>query len=202
LPTENYLKFMADFRQLKGEWEIMVRDFIVGYPQLVSVAQSSLGALYDPADYPAPSTIGERFRMTISIMPVPSTDFRVAIGDEELEKIRADVESRVKAAGDKAMGDLWKRLYDRVKVLAERLADPQARFHESLLENANDLCEILPRLNIADDPKLEQMRCELQSMLKGKNVDMLRTSPTARESTAKSAQAIVDKMGAFMGGIA
>lgn len=158
----------------------MVADFVAGYPQLVSAAQTELGSMYDPQDYPPVGDIANRFQMQLTVMPVPSDDFRVELGDEELEKIKADVESRVKAAGDKAMEGLWKRLYDRVEKLAERLADPEARFQESLLENARELCEILPRLNVADDPNLEQMRCALQATLKNKSADVLRTSPSVR----------------------
>jgi hypothetical protein len=54
---------------------------------------------------------------------------------------------------------------------------------------------------VADDPNLEQMRSELQSALRGKNPDVLRTSPAVREDTAKKAQDIVNKMNVFMTGV-
>ena len=201
LPTDNYMAFMSEFGTMKNQWQALVNDFVAEYPQLVSAAQLKLGSMYEPADYPPVSAIADKFLIGISVMPVPNTDFRVSLGDDELNKIRADVESRVKAAGDKAMNDLWQRLYDKVKLLAERLSDPEARFRESLIENARELCDILPRLNIADDPRLEELRLEVEGVIRGKNADVLRTSPAVREDTAKSAQAIVDKMNVFMTGV-
>jgi hypothetical protein len=202
VPTDNYMGFMSDFNTLKNEWETMVNDFVAGYPTLVAAAQQELGSLYQPEDYPPVSVMAAKFSMALSVMPVPSTDFRVEIGDDELAKIRADVESRVKNAEQKAMGDLWKRLYDRVKAIAEKLADPEAKFRDSLLENARDICGILPRLNVADDPHLELLSDELMAVISSTNPQALRTNLVVRTSTAKSAQAIVDKMGAFMGGVA
>jgi hypothetical protein len=201
LPTTNYLDFMADFKAMKNDWERLVDDFVAQYPALVSAAQQELGMLYDQDDYPPVDVVRDKFNMGLSVMPVPSNDFRVEIQDEELAKIKADVESRVKKAEQAAMGELWQRLYDRVKHIAERLSDPDAKFKASLLENAWDLCDILPKLNVADDSNLEQMRTELQAMLRGKNPDVLRTSPAVREDTAKKAQDIVNKMNVFMTGV-
>ena len=186
--------------QLKGEWEALVNDFVQEYPRLVSVAQQKLGDLYEPDDYPPVNTIREKFRIGMNKMPVPTTDIRVSLAEEELDSIRADVERSVKEAEQKAMGELWDRLYKRVKHIADSLADPEKRFQASLLENAWELCEILPKLNVADDPNLEQMRRELEGALNGKNPDVLRTSPAVRADTAKKAADIANKMGAFMGG--
>jgi uncharacterized small protein (DUF1192 family) len=200
LPTSNYLQFMSDFRKEKGEWESLVQSFIDNYDQLKKDAQRILGNLYDPADYPSAFDIQRKFSMDMAVYPVPSSDFRVAIGSDELTRIQQDVERRVKDAEQTAMKELWQRLYDRVKHMAEKLADPKAIFRDSMIENAREICTMLPRLNFNDDPDLEAMRQQVEATLL-KHPDALRNDPDLRHDTAADAKAIMDKMSVFMGGL-
>ena len=200
LPTANYLSFMSDFRKEKGEWESLVQDFLDEYDQMKLDAQRILGSLYDPADYPTALELRHKFNMDMAVFPVPSADFRVAIGSEELTRIQQDVERRVKEAEQAALKDVWNRLYERVKHMAEKLSDPKAIFRDSMIENAKEICALLPRLNFADDPNLEAMRQQVEASLI-KPPEALRNDPDLRRDTAATAKDIMDKMSVFMNGI-
>ena len=200
LPTANYLSFMSDFRKEKGDWESLVQEFLDEYDQMKLDAQRILGSLYDAADYPNGLELRHKFKMDMAVFPVPSADFRVSIGSEELSRIQQDVERRVKDAEQAALKDVWQRLHDRVKHMAEKLADPKAIFRDSMVENAREICAILPRLNFADDPNLEAMRQQVEASLL-KHPEALRNDPDLRRDTAAEAKAIMDKMGAFMGAL-
>ena len=200
LPTANYLSFMTDFRKEKGEWEQLVQEFLDEYDQMKLDAQRILGSLYYAADYPNVLELRHKFKMDMAVFPVPSADFRVAIGSEELTRIQQDVERRVKEAEQAALKDVWNRLYERVKHMAEKLADPKAIFRDSMLENAREICAMLPRLNFSDDPNLEAMRQQVEASLL-KHPEALRNDPDLRRDTAATAKDIMDKMGAFMGGL-
>ena len=198
LPTANYLRFMTDFRKEKSEWELLVNRFIWDYPKLKADAQRILGSLYNEADYPTVDELKLKFKMDMAIFPVPATDFRVQIASDELTRIQQDVEARVKSAQSTAMNEAWNRLYERVKNMAEKLADPSAIFRDSLVENTRELCALLPRLNFADDPHLEQMRQDVEASLL-KHPEALRNDLDLRRDTADEAKAIMDKMKSFMG---
>jgi len=204
LPTSNYLSFMTDFRKERDEWNSLVNTFVQNYSQLVTqdrhILQRTLGNLYDPTDYPSTIDIRAKFNMDMAVFPVPSTDFRVSIGSEELSRIQQDVERRVKDAEQAAMTEVWQRLFDRVKHMAEKLADPRAIFRDSMVENAREICALLPRLNFNDDPNLEAMRQQVEASLL-KHPDALRNDPDLRRDTAAEAKAIMDKMSIFMGGV-
>lgn len=201
LPTANYLSFMTDFRKEKAEWNHLVNNFVGNYDALQQDAKRILGNLYNPADYPSSMEIRQKFHMDMSVFPVPSTDFRVSIASEELTRIQQDVERRVKEAEQTAMKEVWQRLYDRVKHMAEKLADPKAIFRDSMVENAREICAILPRLNFADDPNLEALRQEVEMGISNHHPDALRNDPDLRRDTAAQAKAIMDKMSVFMGGL-
>ena len=199
LPSANYLNFMTGFRKQKSEWQYLVNQFVQGYDQLVSDAKRTLGSLYNAADYPQRWEVAAKFDMDMAVFPVPSSDFRVSIGSDELSRIQQDVEQRVKASQQKAMTEVWTRLYDRVKHMAEKLADPKAIFRDSMLENTREICALLPRLNFTDDPDLETMRQQVEATLL-KHPEALRNDPDLRRDTAAEAKKIMDAMGVFMGG--
>ena len=201
LPTANYLTFMTDFRKERSEYETLVNRFVPEYPQLVLDAQRFLGSAYKTSDYPEAYEIADKFKMDMQVMPVPNNDFRVDIADEELARIHDEVEARVKQAAQGAMMDVWQRLYDKVKHLAEKLNDPKAIFRDSTVNHLVDLCEMLPRLNVMDDPNLEAMRQEVEAKLAGYNPDTLRADVNVRQTVATEANDIAAKMAAFMGGL-
>ena len=200
LPSANYLNFMTEFRKEKADWESLVDTFYHEYPRLHADAQRFLGNLYNKADYPELHDIQRKFKMDMAVFPVPSNDFRVSIGDAELERIQQDVEARVENSAQQAMKEAWQRLYDRVKHMAEKLADPKAVFRDTLVENTKEVCAILSRLNFADDPDLETMRQQVEGSLANNHPESLRNDPDLRKNKAEEAKAIMDKMGAFMGG--
>ena len=204
LPTANYLNFITDFRKEKAEWETLVSLFTSNYSLLKADAKRFLGSLYREEDYPHESDIASKFKMDMAVFPVPSNDFRVQIGTEELTRIQQDVEARVQNASASAMKDVWQRLYDKVQHLVERLVkidDPKSRFHETTLEHLTNLCELLPRLNFNDDPNLEAMRQEVELKLTGLSKDAVLGSDTFRAKKIDEAKAIMDKMAVFMGGM-
>ena len=201
LPSANYLAFMTDFRTLKGEWLSLVNDFVGNYGTLRANARTYLGSLYDDADYPHDSAIAAKFGIDMAVFPVPATDFRVALSAAETDAIRSSLEARLNEAQATAMREVWTRLYDKVHCIIERLSDPDSRFHNSLIENARELCELLPCLNLTDDPNLEAMRMAVEQKLTAYDPSAIRADVTLRRTVAEDASEIADAMRAFMGGL-
>ena len=201
LPTANYLNFMSEFRKHKSDWNALVEEFIKHYEDIKNDAQQVLGSLYNEDDYPSVDQMQYKFRMDLAVFPIPANDFRVDISSDELTRIQQDVEARVQSAAQSAMQDVWQRLFDRVKHIADKLNDPSAIFRDSMLENARDLCELLPRLNLTDDPNLEALRSEVEQKLVRNNPDSLRADPALRRDKAAEANDMLARMSVFMGGI-
>jgi hypothetical protein len=202
LPTSNYLGYSTKFRSQYSDWKYLVKVFLQAYDtakwKAEHDAKYTLGKLWNPADYPKVEDLEGKFAMDLAIFPVPATDFRVQIASDELTRIQQDVERRVMDAQKVAMRDVWQRLYDRVAKIAEKCADPKAIFRDSMMENAREICDLLPRLNLADDPDLEAMRVAVESKLIH-HPEALRNNPDLRRNTATEAQRIMDAMGVFMG---
>ena len=199
LPSKNYLTFMTDFRKEKGEFELLVNRFVPDYDYYRSMAKTTLGTGFKESDYP--TNIHEKFSIGVVIRPVPTDDFRVDIATDELERIREEVKAEVRQAEAGAMREAWDRLHKVVKHLADKLSDPKAIFRDTTVENVQELCGILSRLNITDDPNLEDMRRAVEQNLVGYHPDALRNDPDLRRSVGSEANDIAAKMAAFMGGL-
>ena len=199
LPSANFMDFSAEFRADKKDWFSLVDEFIVGIPKIKVDAPRVLGKMYNEADYPTEEEARARFSMDMEITSIPDDDFRVqGISEDELDTIRKDITNKVTTATEDAMNVAWQRLYDTVSHMAETLADPAKNFKNTLVENTQDICSVLTRLNVTDDPNLERLRQEVEASLTTTNPEVLRHDPDARRDTAEDAKAIMDKMGSFM----
>jgi hypothetical protein len=189
LPNKNYIQFTTDMRQLKADWEHAVEQFLCEYQTLKANAQQQLNGLYNESDYPAdPSSL---FKFDISFMPVPqSSDFRITLASEELAKF----EGQLVSAEQDAIKEIWKRMYEVASKAVERLRDPDGVFRDSLVDNAKELCDMLPRLNFNDDPEMSAMCYEIEQSLALKSPEALRTIPTTRKETVESLEAVMSKM--------
>jgi len=202
LPSKNYMNFSTEFRQDKADWEKLVAVFCDDYENKMQTAQQQLGGLHNPDDYPSVHEVRNKFRMKMHVTPVPSNDFRVqAVDDAEIERIRQDMKAEADAFMAEAMQDLWQRLYTPVKLATEKLVDPRSIFNDSLVGNLREICELLPRLNVTDDPDLEAMRQLVEGKLAHYHPDNWRNDPDLRKDVAVDAKDIMDKMGAFMNGL-
>ncbi len=200
LPSANYIDFTSMMRKEKSEWTYLVDNFVYQYPSLLEAAKRNLRDMFDPADYPPAEYIKSKFNIDLAVFPVPDTDLRVSIGQDEIDSIKADIEARVQQAGASAMREVWSRLFDRVQLIHTKLADPSAIFRDSLIENARETCDLMKRLNFNNDPDLEAMRKEVESKLASCVPDSLRVDPDYRNDTADEAKRIMDKMRHYMGG--
>jgi hypothetical protein len=94
---------------------------------------------------------------------------------------------------------VWERLHKLVSAAHNTLSSDKGRVHDTLLENARELCSIMPVLNIADDPALETIRNELEGAIAGVQTEDLRKDEGIRADVADKLNDIMAKMGAMYG---
>ena len=204
LPAANYLGFVNDYRGNEATFYRTVDTFVGDYMDEVNCGfanvRKDLGHMFNPNDYPTTeAAIRGKFKMDLAVFQVPNTDFRVSVGSEEMSRIQQDIEKRVSNAAQTAMQEVWQRLYDKAEHIAKKCADPKAIFHDTMIENAREICDLLPRLNFADDPNLERMRQDVEALLV--HPQILRNDPDRRRDTAAEMNKILSAMGTFMGGV-
>lgn len=198
LPKENYFTYVDEMRKLRGKFDKAVRGFLAVYPRLRDQAQSCLGTMWDAREYPTVAQLELKFSFDIAFLPFPDEkDFRVDLGEDEVEEIRASIAKSNSGAVELAMRDAYTRLHEGVSRMAERLGTPDGIFRDTLVSNLVELCDVLPKLNVTDDPRLTQMCNEVRAKLTAHSPETLRENKDAREKTAMDAAGILKMMGNF-----
>ena len=98
-------------RALSNRFTPAVKALVHQFGQLVEEAKVRLGGLFRLGDYPAPDELRSKFSFETKVMPLPdAADFRVALGDEEKERIKRQITAAVEAPLQVASRELWQRL--------------------------------------------------------------------------------------------
>jgi hypothetical protein len=204
LPAANYLGYQARQQKLEDAFGRAVREFVASYPAYVETARTALNGLFDARDYPPPGRIQEKFGVRRHFLPVAQPDdFRVRLGDVQVARIRAEIEARNAELVENANRDLWQRVQAVTSRLIERLSafevDPVAGtrlhpFRDSLIENLRALLEIVPRLNITGDARIEQVRQALAETVARHDPEALRADRILRAEVVDAASGILAQM--------
>jgi len=195
LPSANYFGYVKAIQCFKDDFEREVINFLRVYPDLKDEAKQRLNGMFLEEDYPDVYTLESKFNIRSIILPVPEADdFRVNLTADEVDSIKESLEEQVKKSTESAMDDLWKRLFKVVEHMSERLSYPDNKFKNSLVENITALCDLLPKLNITNDPKLAEAVVEIKAKLTANDSQTLRDNDVVRSKTAIESQKILNKM--------
>jgi hypothetical protein len=177
---KNFFDYKATLNDLETQFNEAVEAFLTDYPTLVSAAAFQLGDLFDSEEYPNADRLRDKFRFRFVFLPVPDVgDFRIDINEQHKEELKAQYESFYENKLSEAMQDAWARLHECLSKMSEKLANaPSPRmtkdgevytqiFRDSLVTNAVELCELLTKLNVTNDAKLENARKTLESLIVG-----------------------------------
>ena len=196
LPTAALQDYKKAMNRYQDEFNLLVDAFLDKYDTLVAAAAFQLGTLFDRDEYLSRAQVARRFRMDISFTPLPTAgDFRLDIESEVQQELIAQYEKRLEAQLAQATQENWDRLYDALKRMSDRLVieeDGKKRvFHDTLVTNAQELCELLTAMNVTKDPKLESARRQLEAVLSGVTPKELREEDGTRIETKQKVDAIL-----------
>ena len=200
LPKNRYYEFTNRVQQLQDELEKEVRNFTRRYSTLIKEAHENLGELFDPENYPDVLELQDKFKIEVRFMPVPDVNqfSNLGLESESEDRLKAEALEMENELMKEATETLLKRMHNRVEMLHNRLKDTETkRYRESLIEGLEFLVEIVPDLNVTDDPYLKTVMQSIQDLLSGITIDEIRESPEVRKEAADKCQDIIDKMQGF-----
>lgn len=187
LPTSMFMEYKQEANVRRDTFNAMVTDFLGHYPALVQVAYNYLGTLFDPADYPPVAHLQEKFNFRLVFSPVPASgDFRLDVAQEDLLQIQQEYEVNFNSRVADAMREPWDKLHSVLTHMSTKLTDEagddenKKRYHDTLVSNPRELCDLLGHLNITKDPNLESARKQLEHVLLGTSIDGIKESANER----------------------
>lgn len=179
LPTSLFLEYKREMDERQRRFTDMVQRFLNDYPTLQAQAQTHLGNLYNPDDYPSPDEVAQKFGFRVVFSPVPQAgDFRVDVSSDMADALRAQYEDAYQTRVQDAMRTAWDKLHATLRNMSERLSeadgDERKVFRGAFLTNVHELVRLLSHLNVTGDPELERARRGLQQAVDGVDIEDIR----------------------------
>jgi hypothetical protein len=194
-----YMDFIQEHGELLGAFEQSVEQFLsTAYPRARDQAEFRMGDLFNPDDYPSVSDLRRRFYINLDIDPVSEAgDFRVSLDAEHADEVRTQMERSMQERIGRAMSDIYTRLSDVVGHFAKKMGSDDI-FRDTTVTNIAELVDLIPGLNVLDDPNLTALGEEIRFKLTGVDPKDLRKDKEVRSQAAKDAQEIFARMQGFM----
>jgi hypothetical protein len=194
-----FMSFIEEHERLVGEFNAAVEEFLTtAYPAARDQAEFRMGDLFKADDYPSPGQLRSRFYINMDIDPVTEAgDFRVSLDAEHALEVRGKMERAMQERIGRAMRDVWERLSEVVGHFAKKMGSDEV-FRDSTIRNIEELVELIPGLNVLDDPDLTALSAEIKAKLAGHDPKDLRKDKVTRTQAARDAEAIMAKMASFM----
>lgn len=178
----------------------LVDEFMPVYPNIRAQRQFEMGALFDDRQFPSPDELRRKFGFARAWYSLPnSDDIRVMEGVDakELERIATQAAESERARLANAMETAAQRLHKVVQSMHETMATPigekGAKFNDSKLENILAVAELIPTLNLTNDPKLTALAKEAKKLAL-KSPGELREDAVKRANAAKEAETLAAKL--------
>ncbi len=191
LPTAQYFKYHAQMTALQAEYGRLVALFLNAYDWEIMQAQTKLGDLFIRDDYPTTESLHNKFSFRLTYIPLPDAgDFRIDIANDAAEELRAHYQNYYTTQLGVAMKDVWKRTYDALSRMSERLdyADHEQKkvFRDTLVENVAEMIDLMRVCNVANDMQMAAMADNLEEAMRGVTPDALREDEWLRRETKRN----------------
>lgn len=189
LPTS----VMMDYKQKMGDMLTILKDmwrvFLdVSYPNYRdNVAPLKMGDMYNYHDYPTEFELRcKTFDYSLVFEPVAeSGDFRIDVPKQLMEELKEQHQASVDNRVQTAISSAWDRVKTQIESMKDKLAiemdddgknkdGKTVRYHDTFVQNATDLCDLLAHLNVTNDPRLDQARIDLKNAIQGVSVETLK----------------------------
>lgn len=200
LPNASYMEFVTKLRNLKASFQEAVSEVMRNYDIIKDNAKARLGDLYNDKDYPEPWELERKFYFSANFMPMPdSSNFILEIGEEEKAYLVEQARHTEQQMLQNVTRECYQRIYDSLSGLYERLLASDNRWRESTLESLSGIVEIMPRLNISNDPELTRMTGIIAEKICKHGEVNLKYSPAARHEAVGAATPILDNLRSYLG---
>lgn len=208
ITTRAYTEYAKLMQECKMRFDNAVHEFCFeNLDDLIKAEEVRQGNSFNKDDYPTAKEIHACFGFKVDVDELShGDDIRVDVSNAERKAIAENINRRSKERIDVAIKSIFKRIADVTEKMHEKLSEYKKKdsggkgtgFHDSLVSNVLELADILPELNITNDPKINELHKQLHADLCQNSAIMLKNRDDLRGDTARKAKKIFDKVSAYM----
>ncbi len=175
--------FNRRMEEFRDELRAAVANLQLEYETLKDRARENLGALYDPADYPA--SLENSFAISWEYPPVEPPRYLMNFNPELYAQEQARIQQRFEQAVTMAEDAFAEQLQELVSHLIERLTDKSdgtsKTFRNTTVENFREFYEQFKRLNVRGNTELDALINRANDLVAGVDPQDLRDSAARRQ---------------------
>ena len=199
LPTKTFFKYKQQMSGLEQEFFKLLEKFYVAYEDAVVQAQTTLGDLYHPDNYPPLDIVKGKFSWGLNFLPLPTGgDFRLDIEKEQADVLREEYDKHYKSLFGDAIGSMMEKLKEYLTNASYRLDyqdhEEKRKFNDTLVSNVTNMIDDI-LIPLADqDDRLKNLSRELSDTFQGVSPDALREDGVLRRNTKKGVDDVINSI--------
>ena len=205
LPNDLYFEYTQETKHRIAMMDNLKRNYMPHYDQLVleDVAYRNSGHAAGRAnvsDYPTADQFGDAMSIDIRFSPMPdSRHFLFDLSDDDLQSFQRSEQDAAAAMSADTIARMLKPLSALTQRLQEYQGQKGERFHNGLVENVIEGCDIALKLAINPTQELVDEINGLKAMATGclNTVEVIKGSANARHDAKAKLEAVAARMAAF-----
>jgi len=203
LSIDIYKDFTKKMKEFTRDFRETVTEFVDGFEANMEAMRPVLGKAFDPTDYSEwfhngfvnREQLKTKFELEVEFGTVSDgDDLRATLTETDREVISAHITQKNNEKFAKSQEHIATMLHEHIMAIHERLSKSENIFRDTLIGNLEDLCDLIPKMNIAGDPALNTLAAEAKAKLCKFDPATLREVKTIREDVSQEAGKILDGM--------
>lgn len=193
------------YNKAQVEMSALVSTFLDNYERDLPSQKIKLGQLYDMVRFPRREHFRDRFKIERMELPVPSPgeDPRAGWSDDQKKEYQLHVEEQQRMSINGALINIASRISDEVGHVYEKTSGytgaKRGAFRDSTIENCQRLADLIPALNINNDPTIEAIRVAINDKVCKYKPDEIRKDKGKLDEVRAASADILERIGVFSG---
>jgi hypothetical protein len=204
LSIELYKDFVKVMKEYTRKFREAVESFLDGIDNDIETMREVLGDAFNRNDYNDlflsngkldREKIREGFMFELEFGTVSdANDIRANLTEDDREIIADHITKKNTEKFAASQKHIIVTLHEHIMKIHERLCQNENVFRDTLIGNLRDLCDLIPKLNIAGDPALNLLAAEAKEALCKWEPQVLRDDEEKRAEVAAKADEILGNM--------
>jgi hypothetical protein len=169
LPVEHFDSITKLHRDCCDELEKALEEFGKNYPGYKEKAKEELGELYNETEFPSFEDFKKKWRIRIDFFPIPESKHFIIKAEKNLiNEMKKNFDEAINNKQMVAIKEIKERVLETVGKIIERLSDKNMKFSrqgKEVMDSVRELVDLLPSLNLFDDPNINKMIDDLKTNL-------------------------------------
>lgn len=202
LPVDKYDAYKRQIAIYEEKMVAARRDLAEQLPHWKEEARERLGTAFVEEDYPTPEQLAACWTIDVEYAQVPDAKHFIAdVAADERAEITENIQRQLEARVAGAVTNLYHRIAGVIEWI-EKALDKEL-FSTALHKKVADICDLVPQLNITNDPGLDAVVETLRAAFAGTDPKELRPKAKGydggkRQVVSDAVTALRERMGGYL----